>query len=161
MVTGRGDMFDGVDAMNQHLKANTSVPDSFSVFGYIDEKGKPQHMVKKVLTDFCSDIWEKAQLDRVTGHSFRIGGVVALLLAGVDPNIVAATGGWTSLAFLLYWRRTQDVIPIHIHKAYESQATISLDKVIKAFQKSTKISDRLIDSCIAGEEFAVDNLHDV
>lgn len=41
-------------------------------------------------------------MDHISGHSFRIGGAVELLLAGVPPEVVAATGNWTSLAFLLY-----------------------------------------------------------
>ena len=46
---------------------------------------------------FCTDVWLKAALAHVLGHSFRIGDAVELLLAGVPPEIVAATGGWTSL----------------------------------------------------------------
>ena len=59
-------------------------------------------------------------MDHIAGHSFRIGGTVALLLAGVPPEVVAATGGWTSLAFLLYWRRLEEIIPLSTSKAYNT-----------------------------------------
>ena len=62
--------------------------------------------------DFCTNVWSKAALAHVLGHSFHIGGAVELLLAGVPPKIIAATGGWTSLAFLLYWRRMEEILPM-------------------------------------------------
>ncbi|KAJ3805286.1 hypothetical protein F5876DRAFT_52106, partial [Lentinula aff. lateritia] len=62
-------------ALRKHLLKN-AVPEEFSLFGYIDDKGKPQHMVKKVFLDFCFDIWNRAALQAVFGHSFRIGGAV-------------------------------------------------------------------------------------
>ena len=48
-------------------------------------------------------------LTHILDHSFHIGGAVELLLAGVPPEIVAATGGWTSLAFLLYWHHMEEI----------------------------------------------------
>ena len=52
--------------------------------------------------DFCATVWWEAVLAHILGNSFYIGGVVELLLAGMSPEIIMATGGWTSLAFLLY-----------------------------------------------------------
>lgn len=154
VVTGRSDELCGVTAIGQHLKANAAVPDSFSLFGYIDEFGHPKHMVKNVFLSFCYDVWEKAAMKHVLGHSFRIGGAVTLLLAGVKPEVVAATGGWTSLAFLLYWRRLEEVIPIHISKAYNQSELDSLRKTVTAFQKAFKISDSLLNACITGSEIS-------
>jgi len=54
------------------------------------------------MLEFIMGIWSSAMLVHVLGHSFHIGGAVELLLAGVSPEVVAALGGWTSLAFLLY-----------------------------------------------------------
>ena len=42
---------------------------------------------------FCVDVWSKAGLAHIKGHSFHIGGAVELLLAGVPPEIIATTGG--------------------------------------------------------------------
>lgn len=56
-------------------------------------------MVKSSFLAFCNKVWTDKGLHKVHGHSFRIGGAVELLIAGVPPEIVAALGGWTSLAF--------------------------------------------------------------
>lgn len=151
--------FDGVAALRLHLTINNDVPDSFPLFSFIDRDGKPQHMLKSIFMDFVTKIWEEASLHRVHGHSFRIGGVVALLLAGVDPNVIAANGGWGSLAFLLYWRRLEDVIPMHIAKAYEKDNNTSLNEdlrkvksILVKFQKQHKISNSMVDACIAGSD---------
>jgi hypothetical protein len=79
----------------------------------------------------CTQIWDAAGILRAFGHSFRIGGSTELLLAGIPPDIVAALGGWTSLAFLLYWRKIEHIVPMHIGKAYDKA---KLDKVAKAFE---------------------------
>ncbi|KAJ3786866.1 hypothetical protein GGU10DRAFT_350429 [Lentinula aff. detonsa] len=108
-------------AFTLHLEHNNNLPDNFSLFGFLDEFGRPQHMVKSTFLLFCDRIWKAKGLAYVNGHSFRIGGAVELLIAGVSPEVVAAIGGWTSLAFLIYWRRFQDIIPTHILKAYTPQ----------------------------------------
>jgi hypothetical protein len=58
---------------------------------------------------------------RILGHSFRIGGTVKLLLARVAPQVVASIGGWSSNAFLTYWRKLEKIIPLHISQAYDKQ----------------------------------------
>lgn len=86
----------------------------------------------------------------VHGHSFRIGGAVELLIAGVSPEVVAAIGGWTSLAFLIYWRRFEEILPTHILKAYDSNQISRLKSTLDDFKKANKISDSVIDACIHG-----------
>ena len=80
-------------------------------------------MVKSVFLAFCDPIWKSAGLKHVHGHNFRIGGAVELLLAGVISKVVAAVGGWTSVAFLLSWRRFEVILPTHVLKAYNSSQT--------------------------------------
>ncbi|KAE9401680.1 hypothetical protein BT96DRAFT_991847 [Gymnopus androsaceus JB14] len=138
VVTGCPNELCGVTALEQHLRVNAGVPEGYLLFGDVDEKGQPRHMVKNVFLVFCYDVWEKAAMKHVLGHSFHIGGAVALLLARVKPEVVAATGGWTSLAFLLYWRRLEEVIPIHISKAYNQNKINTLRKTVAAFQKLLK-----------------------
>ncbi len=55
-----------------------------------------------------------------------------LLLAGVPPEIVAAIGGWTSLAFLLYWRRMEEILPMSTSRAYRKS---HIDDLAKIFEK--------------------------
>jgi hypothetical protein len=93
-------------ALRNHLqvKVNDNIPNSASLFAYQTPGGGWEHMSKHRFMSFCVDIWKKACLAHVLDHSFQIGGAVEILRAGVPPQVVAATGGWTSLAFLLYWR---------------------------------------------------------
>jgi len=83
-------------------------------------------------------------LAHVLGHSFRIGGAVELLLAGVPPEIVAATGGWTSLAFLLYWRHMEEILPMSTSKAYNKSHLDSLAAIFEQFRINNKIPSALI-----------------
>ncbi|KAH7868142.1 uncharacterized protein C8R40DRAFT_995890, partial [Lentinula edodes] len=105
-------------AFEQHWQMNAAVPEGSSLFSFIDKSGCSQHMTKSIFLKFVSDIWTRASMQHVLGHSFRIGGAVELLLAGVAPHVVAAIGGWTSLAFLIYWRRLEDIIISQVADAY-------------------------------------------
>ena len=83
-------------------------------------------------------------LAHVLGHSFRIGGAVELLLAGVPPEIVAATGGWTSLAFLLYWCQKEEILPMSTSKAYNKAHLDMLAAIFEQFHINNKIPSALI-----------------
>ncbi|KIK61827.1 hypothetical protein GYMLUDRAFT_165452, partial [Collybiopsis luxurians FD-317 M1] len=137
-------------ALSKHLEANTDIPDNFSFFGYIDEHSKPQHMVKSTFLAFCDKIWKAAKLEHVHRHSFHIGSTVELLIAGIPPEVVATVGGWTSIAFLIYWRYFQDIIPTHVFKAYSPNQLDCLKQTLDDFCKANKIPDSLIDHCICG-----------
>jgi hypothetical protein len=102
-------------------------------------------MSKHRFLSFCVDIWSKAGLAHIKGHSFRIGGAVELLLAGVPPEIVAATGGWTSLAFLLYWRRMEEILPMSTSKAYQKSQITDLAKILEDFRQRNRIPAQLLD----------------
>jgi hypothetical protein len=64
---------------------------------------------------------KRAGLAHVFGHSYRIGGSVKLLLDGVEPEVIMKLGGWTSLCFLIYWRRLELVLSSRIAKAWDSR----------------------------------------
>lgn len=96
-------------------------------------------MAKFRFMDFCADIWSKAALTHVLGHSFGIGGAVKLLLAGVSPKIVAATGGWTLLTFLLYWRRMEEILPMSTSKAYQRSHIDALAQIFEKFHVDNHI----------------------
>ncbi|KAJ3964946.1 hypothetical protein EV361DRAFT_811448 [Lentinula raphanica] len=138
------------NALSKHIEANQGLPTDFSFFGYIDEKGSPHHMVKSSFLSFCSSIWTGKGFERVQGHSFRIGGAVELLIAGISPEVVASIGGWTSLAFLVYWRRFEDIIPTHVSKAYSETHIDRLKHIMDEFRKSNKIPDNLVNHCASG-----------
>lgn len=69
------------------------------------------------------------------GHSYRIGGSLELLAAGVAPEIVMKIGGWTSLCFMLYWRRLELIIPAAITRSWEARR--------KEFAKEFRITENI------------------
>ncbi|KAF5328453.1 hypothetical protein D9758_018915 [Tetrapyrgos nigripes] len=83
----------GLSAFANHLRVNKDVLDSFSLFGYMGDDGKPHHMVKDNFLSVCFEIWTRAEICNVLGHSFRIGGAVHLLSLGIALEYVAALGG--------------------------------------------------------------------
>jgi len=101
-------------------------------------------MLKQTFLAFVTGIWSSAMLAHVLGHSFHIGGAVELLLAGVPPEMVAATGGWTSLAFLLYWRRMEEILPMSTSKAYNKTHLDELASIFKQFCHDHRIPQTLI-----------------
>ena len=116
------------------------------MFAYTTANGHWEHMTKHRFMVFCADVWSKAALAHVLGHSFRIGGAVELLLAGVPPEIVAATGGWTSLAFLLYWRRMEEILPMSTSKAYRRSHCDELAKIFEKFRTDNHIPQNFLAS---------------
>ncbi|KAJ3981028.1 hypothetical protein F5890DRAFT_1418456 [Lentinula detonsa] len=155
--TGREDALCPYKALKLHLSHGSNIPDSSSLFAFHDQQNVLHHMTKKHFLNFVLSIWAKAGTPNIHGHSFHIGGAVELLLIGVPPHIVAQTGGWTSLAFLLYWCRIVDLLPLHTHKAYSDDQWSKTRTAIEQYKKSSKISDSTINACIADTEFL--NLH--
>ena len=134
ILTARDNSLCPCTALRNHLATNRDVPGTSSLFAYTTTNGRWEHMTKHKFLAFCTDVWSKAVLAHVLGHSFRIGGAVELLLAGVPPEIVAATGGWTSLAFLLYWRRMEEILPMSTSKAYHRSHIVALAQIFEKFR---------------------------
>lgn len=97
VLTARNDRLCPVSALFNHLHVNKDLPPHAPLFAFkcINKNWKP--LLKDDFLTFVNQVWSHAHLQHVYGHSFRIGGAVTLLLAGVPPEVVAATGGWTSL----------------------------------------------------------------
>ncbi|KAF7330695.1 hypothetical protein MSAN_02447600 [Mycena sanguinolenta] len=139
-LTTRGDDFCPEAAFEEHLRVNAKVPDSAPLFAFDAGNGKWSPMTKDFFLRRCMDIWAKAKMARVHGHSFRIGGSTELLLAGVAPEIVASLGGWTSLAFLLYWRKLEHILPLNIGRAYDKKKLDDVAKALEAFRIANGIT---------------------
>ena len=132
IVTAHPDGICPVEALHIHRHLiNKDCPAGMSLFAYHSDAGEWTHMVKSVFLAFCDSVWKVAGLEHVLGHSFRIGGAVELLLAGVSPDMVAATGGWMSLAFLLYWPRMEEIIPLSTSHAYRKS---NIDQLAALFE---------------------------
>ncbi|KAJ7301303.1 hypothetical protein DFH08DRAFT_616068, partial [Mycena albidolilacea] len=130
-IMGRDDELCPLKAFSNHLLVNAAVPADAPLFAFQAPDGTWAPLTKTWFMKRCTQIWDAAGILRAFGHSFHIGGSTELLLAGVSPDIVAALGGWTSLAFLLYWRKIEHIVPMHVGKAYDKA---KLDEVAKAFE---------------------------
>jgi hypothetical protein len=125
---------------------NHDIPFDQPLFSYRLPNGGYRAMTKQDFLSFVNKIWSDAGLLQVYGHSFRIGGAVELLLAGVPPEVVAATGGWSSLAFLLYWRRLKEILPMSTARAYRRSDIDRLSKILEDFRVRQNIPKSLLDS---------------
>ncbi|TFK45707.1 hypothetical protein OE88DRAFT_1784038, partial [Heliocybe sulcata] len=132
-VTGRSDL-DPLHAMRQHLHTNTSVPGHAPLFAFEVSDGSWAPLVKDWFLTRCRAIWSENGLQDVYGHSFRIGGTTELLLAGVPPEIVAAQGRWKSMAFMLYWRKIESILPLFISRSYNRTHIDAVNNAIEGFR---------------------------
>jgi len=135
-----------VAAFKNHLDVNFSIPASSTLFAYTSSSGEPKNLLKHDFLHFVTNIWSSAMLTHVLGHSFHIGGAVKLLLARVPSEIVATMGGWTSLAFLLYWRHMDEILPMSTSKAYNQADLDRLASIFEDFHIAHKIPASLIDN---------------
>lgn len=133
-------------AILNHFLVNNNIPPDQPLFSYKLPHDRYRPLTKQDFLSFVNKIWSDAGLLHVYGHSFRIGGAVELLLAGVPPEIVAAIGGWTSLAFLLYWRRLRELLPMSTVQAYKQNEMDRLSKIFDDFHVRAKIPKPFLDS---------------
>ncbi|KAF8137825.1 Ion transport protein-domain-containing protein [Mycena galopus ATCC 62051] len=64
---------------------------------------------------------DAGKLDTVFGQSYRIGGALALLVAGVAPEVIMQLGGWSSLSFLIYWQHLQLILLPAITRSWDAR----------------------------------------
>lgn len=76
-------------------------------------RGQVLTLDKRAFLLACNEIWSKAGLGSISGHSFRIGGTCALVIAGVDPAVVKQMGRWNSDSFNLYLRNFRKIFGSH------------------------------------------------
>lgn len=105
-------------AFNNHLSVN-NLPHDAPLFAY-SAPGGSVCLTKETFLDITSYFFRARGLEKVHGHSYRIGGSVQLLLDGVSPEHIMTLGGWSSLCFLLYWRRLELVVPAAITTAWRT-----------------------------------------
>ncbi|KAJ6538486.1 hypothetical protein DFH09DRAFT_1323724 [Mycena vulgaris] len=82
---------DPIHAVEAHLKTN-DVPADMPLFSHRDHRGGLLCLTRKKFLRRCNEIWGPHGFPTCTGHSFRIGGMTELLLAGVNPDVVQAMG---------------------------------------------------------------------
>jgi len=96
------DPLNATTTLAKHFKSSPLSPDSF-LCEYKNGR-RTKLLCKEEFLEMCNAVWATADIPRFTGHSFRIGGMTALLCSGVKPEIVKKMGRWTSDSFLQYWR---------------------------------------------------------
>ncbi|KAJ7049397.1 hypothetical protein C8F01DRAFT_1265473 [Mycena amicta] len=107
-------------AITNHLEINHSPPAHTPLFAFRTTGGW-RHLTKQNFLNMTSPIFKSAGLEQVLGHSYRIGGSVELLKAGIAPEIIMKLGGWSSLCFLIYWRRLEQILPAAITRAWNAR----------------------------------------
>ena len=100
----------------KHLQINNIPQDTF-LFSYMTPEGL-RPLTKPVFLQRCNEIWHPLGYPRTTGHCFRIGGTTELLIAGTPPDVVKATGRWSSDSFMRYWRSLDDIAPRYIRRLH-------------------------------------------
>lgn len=130
-------------AMKNHLRVNASAPSFSHLFSY-QRDGEWVPLSKDVFMTRAKEIWARSSLQDVTGHSFRIGGATELLLAGIPAKVVATIGRWKSLAFLLYWRRHEDIVGRAFAKHYDSSRIRALNASVSRFQDDCGIDSEFL-----------------
>jgi len=102
LTTCPDDLVCPLHALFNHCNViNTDRPSGMSFFTYHSGLGVWTHMVKTTFLKFCDSIWK------------------------------SAAGGWTSLAFLLYWHRMEEIIPLSTSQTYRKS---HLDHLISIFE---------------------------
>ena len=91
------------------------MPNDAHIFSYTSTDGFIA-LTKPIFLQRCNEIWHALGYPRTTGHCFRIGGTTELLIAGTPPDIIKATGRWSSDSFLRYWRALDDIAPQYIRR---------------------------------------------
>lgn len=104
--------FNPITLLKRHLRVN-NVPNDSHIFSYVTDSGVIS-LTKSAFLRRCNAIWHLLGYPRTTGHCFRIGGTTELLVAGIPPDVVKATGRWSSDSFLRYWRSLDDIAPLHV-----------------------------------------------
>ncbi|KAF8919046.1 hypothetical protein CPB85DRAFT_1430197 [Mucidula mucida] len=132
ILTQTGDDLCPVAAIDNHLRVNHSAPVSSMLFAYRSGHSW-KSMTRPFFLTFTTRVYRDARLEHVFGHSYRIGCTVQLLSDGVAPEMVMKLGGWTSMCFLIYWRRLEQIIPAALSRAWDAK--------IKAFAKANGLKE--------------------
>jgi hypothetical protein len=61
-------------------------------------------------------------------------------------KLLLQLGGWTSLAFLLYWRRLKEILPMSTARAYRRSDIDRLSKILDDFRIRQNIPKSFLDS---------------
>jgi hypothetical protein len=101
-----------ITLLKNHIHVSQIARDNL-LFSY-GTSGTPSILTKSTFLQRCNTIWLSFGYPHFSRHSFRIGGTTELLITGTPPDIVKATGRWSSKSFHQYWRSLKDIAPHYI-----------------------------------------------
>ena len=119
ILTAHSDCLCLCAAVLNHFMVNNNIPPGEPLFSYKLPHGHHCPLTKQDFLSFVNKIWFNASLLHINGHGFRISGAVEFIFVGVPPEVVAAMGGWTSLAFILYWQCLKEILAMSTAHAYK------------------------------------------
>ena len=111
-------------AFNNHCRINTDIPAHVPLFAFETTSSDWAPMKGEWFMARCNEAWASSFPNKLTGHSFRIGGTTHLLLLGLDPFIVMVQGRWKSDAFLSYWKHCEQILLLFIGSAFKTPESI-------------------------------------
>ena len=105
-----------ISLLKNHIRINNVTNTDF-IFSYSMADGhfslSKAHFLRR-----CNVVWHSLGYPHTTGHCFRIGGTTELLIGGTPPDVVKATGRWSSGSFMRYWRSLDAIAPQHIRNLH-------------------------------------------
>jgi hypothetical protein len=101
-----------ISLLKNHIRVN-NIHQNEHIFSFTSANGRLS-LSKPFFLHRCNYIWALLGYPRATGHCFRIGGTTELLIAGTPPDVVRATGRWSSESFMRYWRALDAIAPQYI-----------------------------------------------
>ena len=103
-------------ALQRHLEVNEPET-NFHLFGYRNKGGKMVPLTKTTFQKRVSEAAMTAKLQRLPGHSIRIGSTLEYLLRGLPFDVMKAKGRWNSDAFHQYLRDHAKVLAPYMQAA--------------------------------------------
>ncbi|KAJ8455568.1 hypothetical protein ONZ45_g18908 [Pleurotus djamor] len=102
-------------ALEAHLQLNRVPPDKH-LFSWRHRNGL-RPLTKSEFLNALAPVATSLSMERLQGHSIRIGGTLEFLLRGTPFEVVKSLGRWSSDAFQLYLRRHAVVIAPYIQES--------------------------------------------
>jgi hypothetical protein len=103
-------------ALQRHLEINNP-PANAHLFGYHNKKKEMVPLTKTTFVSRLTKASKAAGLDRMHGHSIRIGSTMEYLLRGLPFDVMKAKGRWNSDAFHKYLRDHATVLAPYMQAA--------------------------------------------
>ena len=107
---------DPKSALSRHLEINNP-GENFHLFGYQNKEGRMIPLTRTIFLKRLTEAAKAAKLQRLHGHSIRIGSTLEYLLRGLPFDVVKVKGRWNSDAFHQYLRDHAKILAPYMQAA--------------------------------------------